>query len=156
MGYWPLWMAIALAIWLDARPRPIAAWRAQVLAISVTAAGLLCEVCKMLLRRDRPNAHDGAYVFRAFTDRPFNTSGIGSPSSHAFLAFAAATALARLYPRTAVIWYILAIGCAITRVLARAHFLSDVALGAVLGVLVASFVARTVPSPDPTGARAGN
>jgi len=147
VGYWPFWMAIALAFWLDGRPDPLAAWRAQFLAISVTAAGLLCEVCKMLLRRERPNAHDGAYVFRAFTDRPFNTSGIGLPSSHAFLAFAAAAALARLFPRTAPIWYVLAIGCAITRVLARAHFLSDVALGAVLGVALVAVIGRKLPLP---------
>jgi len=157
MGYWPTWVVVALAIWLDGRPSPAATSRARSLAIAVTAAGLLGEVCKMLLRRERPNAHDGAYVFRAFADHPFNTSGIGLPSSHAFLAFAAAGTLARLFPRTACIWYALATGCAVTRVLSQAHFLSDAVAGAVLGLAVAALGAAFMPpalSPAPAGAAA--
>jgi membrane-associated phospholipid phosphatase len=141
VGYWPTWIVVSLALWRDGQPAEIAAWRARLLAVSVTLAGLFGEVCKMVLRRERPNAHDGAYVFRPFTDHPFNTSGIGLPSSHAFLAFAGAATLARLFPRTAVIWYLLAIGCGVTRVLAQAHFLSDVVVGALLGVVVATVTA---------------
>jgi undecaprenyl-diphosphatase len=147
MGYWPTWMVVALAIWLEGRSSPVAIWRARALAVSVTAAGLIGEVCKMLLRRERPNAHDGAYVFRAFSDHPFSTSGIGLPSSHAFLAFAAAGTLARLFPRTACLWYALATGCAVTRVLSQAHFLSDVVAGAVLGLAVAAVVGAKWPAP---------
>jgi len=139
MGYWPMWMAVALAFWLEGRPSLVAAWRARALALSVTAAGLLDEVCKMLLRRERPGVHDGAYVFRPYTDRPFVTSGIGLPSSHAALSFAAAATLSALFPRTRAIWYVLALGCIVTRVIARAHFLSDVTLGAFLGILVGTW-----------------
>lgn len=138
VGYWPLWIVVALALWMSDPTSSLARWRAATLAASVTAAGLLGEIFKMLLRRERPGAHDGAYVFRAFTDRPFDTRGIGSPSSHAFLAFAAAATLARFYPKAAPIWYGLAIGCAVTRVLSRAHFVSDVVAGALLGLLVAA------------------
>jgi membrane-associated phospholipid phosphatase len=141
-GYWPTWIVVALALWLNGKPSEMAVWRAQVLAISVTAAGLLGEVCKLLLRRERPNAHDGAYVFRAFTDHPFSTSGIGLPSSHAFLAFAAAGTLARLFPRSSCLWYAVAVGCAITRILSQAHFASDVVVGAVLGLAVARLTIR--------------
>jgi membrane-associated phospholipid phosphatase len=142
VGYWPLWIVIALALWMNDPRSPLERWRAATLAVSVTAAGLLGELLKMLLRRERPGAHDGAYVFRAFTDRPFDTRGIGSPSSHAFLAFAAAATLARFYPKAAPIWYGLAVGCAVTRVLSRAHFVSDVVAGALLGILVAAVVPR--------------
>jgi len=142
MGYWPLWIIVAIAFWLHGRPSAIAAWRGWSLAFSVSAAGLLCEVLKMLARRERPGAHDGAYAFRPYSDHFFNTSGLGLPSSHAFLAFAASATLARLFPRTACIWYALATGCAVTRLLAGAHFLTDVVAGAVLGIVVASLVDR--------------
>jgi membrane-associated phospholipid phosphatase len=55
------------------------------------------------------------------------------PSSHTMVAFAAATALARIFPAARWIWYTLAAGCAATRVLDRAHFVSDISLGALLG-----------------------
>ena len=49
------------------------------------------------------------------------------------VAFAAATALARLFPRAKGVWYTLAAGCGFTRLLAHAHFFSDVTFGALLG-----------------------
>jgi undecaprenyl-diphosphatase len=69
------------------------------------------------------------------------------PSSHVLLAFAAAATLTRLFPRTAVMWYVLAIGCAVTRLLARAHFFSDVVVGALLGVAGAYITAALMPPP---------
>jgi len=49
------------------------------------------------------------------------------------VAFAAATALAHLFPRAKWVWFALAAGCAATRIIAHAHFLSDVMLGALMG-----------------------
>jgi membrane-associated phospholipid phosphatase len=146
VGYWPLWIALAGALWLhDRTPR-----RAAYLAASVSAAGLLGEILKILIRRDRPVAADGAYAFRAWSDHPFSSAGFGMPSSHALIAFSAAAALAALYPRATPIWYALAIGCAITRLLAGAHFLSDVLAGAIIGVTVSlSLRARLLSSPAP-------
>jgi membrane-associated phospholipid phosphatase len=43
----------------------------------------------------------------------------------------------RIFPRLRWMFYALAWGCAATRVLAQAHFLSDVTFGAVLGWAVA-------------------
>jgi membrane-associated phospholipid phosphatase len=72
------------------------------------------------------------------------------PSSHALIAFSGAAALAILFPRATPIWYALAIGCAITRLLAGAHFLSDVVAGTIIGVTVAfSLRARLLSSPAP-------
>jgi membrane-associated phospholipid phosphatase len=50
--------------------------------------------------------------------------------------------LAHLFPRARWLWYALAAGCALTRVLARAHFVSDVTLSAVIGWAVAAVVWR--------------
>jgi membrane-associated phospholipid phosphatase len=147
MGYWPTWMVVAIALWLEGQPPDLAAWRARLLAVSVTGVGLCGEVIKLLVRRERPNVHDGLSVFRPFTERPFSSSGLSMPSSHTLLAFAAAAVLTRLFPRTAVMWYVLAIGCGVTRLLARAHFFSDVVVGALVGVAAAYITEAVMPEP---------
>jgi membrane-associated phospholipid phosphatase len=50
--------------------------------------------------------------------------------------------LAHLFPRARVVWFALAAGCGLSRLLARAHFLSDVALAALVGILVAALLWR--------------
>jgi membrane-associated phospholipid phosphatase len=106
--------------------------------IAAALGGLAAELLKLLLRRERPEAHAGEYVFRSWSSHPLSTAGLALPSSHALVAFAAAAMLARLYPRASWLWFTLAAGCALTRVLARAHFLSDVTLAAIVGWLVAA------------------
>ena len=150
MGYWPTWMVVAIALWRDGQPSAVAAWRARLLIVAVTGVGLCGEILKLLVRRERPNAHDGASVFRPFTEHPFSTSGLSMPSSHALLAFAAAATLTRLFPKTGPMWYALAVGCGVTRLLARAHFLSDVVVGALLGVASAYISAAVIRVPTNT------
>jgi len=132
MGYLPIWLFAALACWLQTR-RAREAW---LLALVPTAAGALCAVLQVLIRRERPNLHDGHYVFRPFSDRPFHGSEFGMPSSHAMVAFGAAWLLCRMYPRAWPVWLVLATGCAVTRVMAQAHFLSDVTVGAIAAYFV--------------------
>lgn len=162
MGFLPFWLTGAVALWLHDRsaagdvapsapggtgapggagaPRP---WRrALFLALAPTLSGVAGEALKLLIRRERPWAAGGAYVFRPFSERPFSGAGLAMPSSHAVVAFGAAFALARLFPRTAPVWYLLAAACALTRVAARAHFLSDVTLGALLAWLVVAALWR--------------
>lgn len=135
MGFAPTWGIGALAMWLHERPEAAqrAAARAWYLVTAVLAGGLLAEIMKLLLRRERPEVDDGLYSFRAWSDRPLSTSGLAWPSSHTMVAFAAATAMARLFPRARWVWFALAAGCGMTRILAHAHFLSDVTLGALFG-----------------------
>ncbi len=143
MGSLVLWAPLALAIGLELRARdlrrPSGAWR--LLAAPVLAGGV-AELLKLLVRRERPGLHQGAYVFRGFAERPFDTHDIGFPSSHAMVAFAGAAVLARLYPRAAAVAYLLAFGCAATRVLAQAHFASDVVAGGIAGWAVGTWVGR--------------
>ena len=69
------------------------------------------------------------------------------------VAFGGAVILGRLFPRTAPVAYALAAGCALTRVLARAHFASDVVVGALAGWAVGALLwnrlgtARPLTSP---------
>jgi membrane-associated phospholipid phosphatase len=135
MGWYPTWAVAALALWLHGRRTDVARSHRDAVALGLApaAAGVLCEVLKLLLRRERPELNAGAYGFRPWSDEPFSTVGLALPSSHTMVAFAAATVLARLWPGARWVWYALAAGCAMTRIVSRAHFVSDVTLGALLG-----------------------
>ncbi|HEX7242349.1 MAG TPA: phosphatase PAP2 family protein [Longimicrobiaceae bacterium] len=143
MGFLPLWIAAALALVLTDWPRRLteslyaALARGALLLGGAVAGGLAAELLKLLFRRERPRAHGGEYVFRAWSERPFSTGGLALPSSHALVAFGALAMLARIFPRAWPVWYALGAGCAFSRVAAGAHFVSDVTLSAVAGVAVA-------------------
>lgn len=119
----------------------------MLLAWGPMAAGAATETIKILVRRERPGISDGLYVFRAFGDGLFHGSPFGLPSGHTSVAFGAATILARLAPRAAGVWYLLAAGTAWTRLAQGAHFLSDVVAGAVIGYLVSRMVWERTVSP---------
>lgn len=136
VGYYPLWVALGIALWLQTRDR-----RAALLLGGVPGlGGLAAEVLKLLLRRERPGPHDGEYVFRSIAERPFSTSGLALPSSHALVAMSGAFILCKLYPRAWPIWLLLGAGCAVTRVQAHAHFLSDVVVAGVAAWMVTELV----------------
>lgn len=148
MGFLPLWLAAALAIGLHERTpwRQVHRSRAGLLVAGATLGGIVAELAKLVFRRRRPGDL-GEYLFRPFTDRPFSTGGLGLPSSHALVAFGAAAILARMYPRARIVWWGLAWGCGLSRVAAGAHFLSDIAVAAVLGWLVGALLWRYAPAP---------
>lgn len=160
-GYFPLWAVVGLALVLqDWAPRSLqtlraAARRGLLLFWSTALGGLAAELLKIVIRRERPGPNDGDWVFRAWSDRPFSTAQLGLPSSEAAVAFAAAVMLARLFPRTRDLWYALALACALTRVAAGAHFLSDVVLAALVGYVVSAVMwqragATPLPAVVPT------
>jgi membrane-associated phospholipid phosphatase len=130
-----VWIPVALVLWLVQRAQNPATAKKQALLVlgSPILAGLLCEVMKLLIRRERPDAAHGDWVFRDWSDHPFSTAGLATPSSHTMVAFGAATMLARLYPRARWVFYVLAWGCGATRVLSHGHYVSDVTFGALLG-----------------------
>lgn len=132
VGYLPVWLLLGAALYLQTRDRR----RGLLVALVPAAGGLAAEVLKLLLRRERPAPHDGAYVFRSFLERPFSTSGLALPSSHSLVAMSGAFILCRLYPRAWPVWILFGAGCALTRVQARAHFLSDVTVAAVAAWVV--------------------
>ena len=132
VGFLPLWLLLGAAYWLQTRERR----PALLLALVPTAAAVLCALIQVLVRRERPGLHNGTYVFRAFSDRPFHGAEFGLPSSHAIVAFSGAWLLCRIYPRAWPIWIGLAAGCAWSRVAAQAHFLSDVTVAAVAAWMI--------------------
>ena len=139
-GYLPFWLLAAIALALNDRASREQWRRGALLAVAPTASGIVGELLKILVRRMRPPDAGSAYTFRAYGDHPFSSRGIGFPSSHAVVAFGAAAILSRLFPRARVVWYAAAVGCAVSRLLAHAHYLSDVAAGAFIGIAVAALV----------------
>jgi membrane-associated phospholipid phosphatase len=146
MGFLPLWAIGAAALVLSDWPRRTAAsvkpalTRGALLLGSAAAGGIVAELLKLLLRRERAWAHEGAYVFRPFTERPFSTGGLALPSSHALVAFGGLAMMAYLFPRAGPVWYALAVGAAYSRVAAGAHFVSDVVLSGIVGIAVAALI----------------
>jgi len=146
VGFLPTWIALAVGIALaegtEREARPRARRRGWLLFWGAAGSGIAAELLKLTLRRERPGPHDGVHVFRDVAERTFSSAGLALPSSGTMVAFGGAAMLARLYPRAHWVGYILAAGCGISRVLHRAHFLSDVVLAAGAGWLVAALIAK--------------
>lgn len=137
------WAPLAAAVGLEDRVhRHKPAGGAWLLLFSPALAGGVAELLKILLRRERPGLHEGGYFFRPFADQLFYTRDIGLPSSHTMVAFAGAAVLAHRFPRAAPVGYLLAAGCGVSRVMAGAHFLSDVVAGAIAGWAVGALLWR--------------
>ena len=152
MGFAGTWVALAVAVGLaqgtNPARRPRARRHAWLLFWSPVLAGGIAEVLKIVTRRVRPAINDGLYGFRPWDERTWSGAGLAFPSSHAAVAFGGAAMLARLFPRARWVGYVLAAGCAATRVFARAHFVSDVVLAAGIGWLVSWALWRRFAPPQ--------
>lgn len=115
-------------------------WRGGLLALVPTLTGAAAEVLKLLVRRLRPGQASPEYVFRPFSDGLWSNRGMGMPSSHMMVAMGAAVVLARLFPRARWLWYLVAVACGVTRLLAGAHYASDVVVGAVAAYVLGNLL----------------
>jgi membrane-associated phospholipid phosphatase len=113
--------------------------------VSVATAGVVLESMKLLIGRSRPNEGVGAFSFHPFTSLKDST-GVAArgamPSGHALAAFAVVTSLADDIHSTPVhlLLYTAAGGTAFSRVYENRHWVSDVAMGTVLGVTIGKVV----------------
>jgi len=168
MGYLPTWVIAAVLLWLlDWKrtppahglisPGPERPWhhRGGLLLLSAIGAGLLANILKPLIGRLRPDENGIAY----FASRPAvlwaegGPVGLGLPSGHTSVAFGACGMLALLIPAWRWPMMALAAGCAVTRLLAGAHTLSDTVAGAWVGLAVAAwlFAVGRGPRRGPAG-----
>lgn len=152
VGYVPAWLAIVIAADLHRRrrlrerapeaieddPGPLTPG----MLVCLVLTGLTVALLKALIGRERPGEHDGAVVFKPILSGFWDGSNLSTPSSHAAIAFCGALVISRLRPGTGWVAIPLAIGCAYTRVLMGAHFLSDVVLGAIVAWIVVELVLR--------------
>lgn len=144
-GYVWLVAAVIAAVFPQHR---MAAWRVA-LAIGVTYL-VVDGVLKPLIDRARPfEVLDAARVIAA---RPLTSS---FPSGHAASACAGALAAGRLFPAAWPVWWLLAALIAVSRVYVGVHWPSDVAAGALVGLLCAWFVLGGRPVTRPQADTAG-
>ena len=106
------------------------------LLASFVAGSVVLHTIKIFLGRRRPrdDYEHGLYGFRFFTwEMQFDSF----PSGHAMTILCVAVVLSAVVPWLAPLWLLLAAGLAATRALMTAHFVSDVLIGAAIGILAA-------------------
>jgi|YelNatPaOPRAMG01_1025707.scaffolds.fasta_scaffold02690_15 membrane-associated phospholipid phosphatase len=137
MGFLPGWLLVALAFGLLDAPRLRRMW---MMAAGVILSGAAGEVLKLAFRRQRPTTLDCLYQYVPW--HGLSTAGLSLPSTHVIVAFGGAWVLCRLHPRGWPVWVALATGCAVTRVISRAHFVSDCVAAALVSYAVVWLVNR--------------
>ncbi len=104
----------------------------KALLLSFFAAGITVQLVKHLLGRARPRITESLVIAG-----PSLKGGYDSlPSGHSAVVFCFAYILAQQFPRFRITFYCIAAIIGFMRVVDLSHFPSDVAAGAVLGVLV--------------------
>jgi membrane-associated phospholipid phosphatase len=163
------WLIVALALaahtiyrQFNGNGRALRAGSVIAVFAAPAAGGILAELLKLILARERPaeevmvevagqvekSLEYQGHIWRGLfagiyhDGQWFNGHNLGLPSSHAAVSMAAAATLARIFPGTGIILVPVAIGCSITRLWAGRHFASDVALGMIVGWLAAVLVTR--------------
>jgi undecaprenyl-diphosphatase len=138
-----LWMIALVLVWLLDR----AAWhdRAALMALAVGVQALVIFAIKQLVRRERPSGEWGR-IYRSFDPHSF-------PSGHATRAVLLAVMAVGLGPAWfAVLMVVWSPLVALARVATGVHYISDVAAGALAGLLMGlsmlalqDFMMRLVP-----------
>ena len=122
-----LWMIALVLIWLFGSPT----WhqRAALMALAVGGQALVIFAIKQLVRRERPQGEWGG-IYRAIDPHSF-------PSGHATRAtLLAVMALGLGPPWFGVLLAVWAPLVSLARVATGVHFISDVAAGALIGLLM--------------------
>jgi undecaprenyl-diphosphatase len=110
--------------------------RLMYLFFAIAVPGLVVTIVKGFIGRGRPS-DAGPFVYLPWTWRHEYAS---LPSGHSTTAFAAAVAIATLFPRLRVPLLIFAVVIATSRVVITAHFVSDVVAAAFVGAFGAIVV----------------
>jgi membrane-associated phospholipid phosphatase len=111
------------------------------LGLALTTAAVWAG--KLLVSRQRPKWFQGAdwlHTFTGYLPGVHNFKFQSVPSGDAALAFAMALILAHYFPKHRFILCFLAAGCALSRIFYQLHYLSDVILGVMIGLLVSRIV----------------
>ena len=142
-GFFPLYPLLFFAL-RRAAPSPAPWWRdpRSLLLWALLMAFVDAEVLKFLIRRERPGIDFEPLAFRAFSDGLFHTSGFGFPSTHTATAVAGGAVLCRLYPGACWFWITWAAACGLGRIVASAHFATDVYAGMLVGLACTAILSR--------------
>ncbi|MBN9587401.1 MAG: hypothetical protein BGN85_05370 [Alphaproteobacteria bacterium 64-11] len=103
---------------------------------SLMMGSAVLHVIKLVLGRRRPrdDMEMGLYGFMPFA---FNTDYNSFPSGHALTICCVAVIFTCVWPMLWPVWFAVAAVLAVTRALLTAHFLSDVLIGAGIGLIAA-------------------
>jgi membrane-associated phospholipid phosphatase len=143
MGFLPTWLMVGAALGLADRGRVGGGGvRAWALVVGAGLSGLAAEVLKRLIGRERPvtGEHVGTYFYKPFLHGLVDDHNLGIPSSHAAVAFGAAFVMVRVWPRIWPVAVLAGVGCAAQRVMAGAHFMTDVYAAVVIAYAVTAWL----------------
>lgn len=132
MGYVPAWIAVGVVLGLMGR-----AMDGVRIAASAALGGALAEALKPVVGLVRPKFTEGAHFFRHAPGLSDEQISYGMASSHMGVAMGAALAIVYLYGRPGLVPVAAAVGCGLVRMMAGAHFASDVYVAAILGYAAA-------------------
>ena len=121
------------------------AWIMVYLISTIFISSLSCTVLKILAGRARPYEYF-RYQYYGFYYWQFINNFWSFPSGHATTAAAAATALYLTLRRFGILFLLMFILVFCGRVIARAHYISDVMAGGYLGFIVSLFLYNLMPS----------
>lgn len=103
---------------------------------SLMVGSSVLHVIKLVLGRRRPR-DDMEMGLYGFMPLAFNTDYNSFPSGHALTICCVAVIFTCVWPMLAPLWFAVAAILAVTRTLLTAHFLSDVLIGAGIGLIAA-------------------
>ncbi|MBI3677017.1 MAG: phosphatase PAP2 family protein [Proteobacteria bacterium] len=103
--------------------------------VSLAIGSAILHTLKIFLGRRRPR-DELELKYYGFMPFHFFLQHDSFPSGHALTIFCVAVILSGVFPMLAVLWFAIALYLALTRAFLTAHFLSDVFIGAGIGVLV--------------------
>ena len=140
-GPWLIAVALVYAatqIWIAAeRETPLLRWASNValaLLASLVVGSIVLHTVKLFLGRRRPrdDFEHGLYGFVFFT---WSLQYNSFPSGHALTIFCVAVWASALMPILTPLWLAIAAYLALSRALLAVHFLSDVSIGAAIGII---------------------
>lgn len=103
--------------------------------VSLAIASIILHSIKIVMGRRRPRdeLELGLYGWRIFR---FDSRYDSFPSGHSLTIFCVAVVVSGVIPQMAWLWFAIATYLALTRTLLNSHYLSDVCVGAGMGILV--------------------
>lgn len=106
---------------------------------SLALGSVILHILKRLVGRRRPRDEIEMHLYE-FKFWTFKADYNSFPSGHALTIFCVAAIATCLEPNLAIVWFIVAALLSATRVLLTAHFVSDVLIGAGMGLICSHIV----------------